>query len=97
MVNPQAKRQGVQRLVTEGSYSQRRACGLVGIPRSSARYQPSRKPEEAELRAHIHRLANRLPSYGCPRITEVLGREGYQVNHKRVHRLWKLEGLQIPP
>ena len=96
MVTPQAKRQGVERLVMEWSYSQRRACGLVRIPRSSVRYQPSRNPEEAELRAHIRRLANQLPSYGCPRITEILGREGYQVNHKRVHRLWKLEGLQIP-
>ena len=96
MVSPQAKRQGVQRLMTEWSYSQRRACGLVRIHRSSARYQPSRKIEEAELRAYIRGLANRLPSYGCPRITEVLGREGHQVNHKRVHRLWKLEGLHIP-
>lgn len=96
MVSPQAKRQGVKRLVTEWSYSQRRACGLVRIPRSSARYQSRRKPEETELRAHIRELAYRLPSYGCPRITEMLGREGNRVNHKRVHRIWKLEGLQIP-
>lgn len=96
MVSPQAKRRGVVRLVTQWSYSQRRACGLVRIPRSSARYRSRLKPEEAELRDHICRLANRLPSYGCPRITEMLGREGNRVNHKRVHRIWKLEGLQIP-
>ena len=95
MVSPQAKRQGVERLMTERSYSQRRACGLVRIPRSSSRYQPRRKPEEAELRARIRELANRVPSYGCPRITEMLGREGHRVNPKRVHRIWKLEGLQI--
>ena len=96
MVSPQAKRQGVERLMTEESYSQRRACGLVRITRSSARYQPMRKPEEYDLRAHIRELASRLPSYGCPRITEMLGREGHRVNPKRVHRIWKLEGLQIP-
>ena len=96
MVSPQAKRQGVERLMTEWSYSQRRACGLVIIPRSSARYQPRRKPEEGDLRAHIRQLAHRLPSYGCPRITEMLRREGYRANPKRVHRIWKLEGLQIP-
>jgi transposase InsO family protein len=82
--------------MTERSYSQRRACGLVRITRSSARYQARKKPEEHDLRAHIRGLASRLPSYGCPRISEMLGREGHQVNHKRVHRLWKLEGLQIP-
>ncbi len=96
MVSPQAKRQGVERLMTEESYSQRRACGLVRITRSSARYQARRKPEEYDLRTHIRELASRLPSYGCPRITEMLGREGHRVNPKRVHRLWKLEGLQIP-
>jgi len=96
MVSPQAKRQGVERLMTEESYSQRRACGLVRITRSSARYQPRRKPEESDLRTHIRELASRLPSYGCPRITEMLGREGHRVNPKRVHRIWKLEGLQIP-
>lgn len=96
MVSPQAKRQGAERVMTERSYSQRRACGLVRIHRSSARYQPRRNPEEAELRGYIRQLANRLPSYGCPRITEILGREGHPANHKRVHRIWKLEGLQIP-
>ena len=93
MVSPQAKRQGVQRLMTEWSYSQRRACGLVRIHRSSARYQPSRKIEEAELRAYIRGLANRLPSYGCPRITEVLGREGRRQQGPRHRR----DGRRPPP
>lgn len=96
MVSPQAQRQGVRYLTEEWAYSQRRACGLVGMARSSARYQTRRKPEEAELRAHLRQLAGRHQTYGCPRIAALLRREGYQVNQKRVHRLWKEEGLQLP-
>src|ERR671919_456325 len=96
MVSPQAKRAGVGYLMTHRKYSQRQACVLVRVARSSARYQSRIKPEEAQLTAHIRQLANRHQVYGCPRITVLLRREGYRVNHKRVHRLWKLEGLQLP-
>lgn len=91
MVSPQAQRQGVRYLTEEWAYSQRRARGLVGMARSSARYQTRREPEEAELRAHLRQLAGRRQTYGCPRIAALLRREGYQVNQKRVHRLWKEE------
>jgi putative transposase len=96
MVNPQDKRAGVGYLMTQRKYSQRQACALVRVTRSSARYQSRIKPEEVELRAQIRQLANRHQPYGCPRITALLQREGGPVNHKRVHRLWKLEGLQLP-
>jgi putative transposase len=96
MVSPQAKRAGVGYLMTHRKYSQRQACELVRVTRSSARYRSRIKPEEVELRAQIRQLANRHQTYGCPRITALLPREGSPVNHKRVHRLWKLEGLQLP-
>ena len=96
MVSPQAKRAGVRYLMTHRKYSQRRACELVRVARSSLRYQSQIKPEEVELRAQIHQLANRHQTYGCPRITALLRREGRPMNHKRVHRLWKIEGLQLP-
>jgi transposase InsO family protein len=82
--------------MTHRKYSQRRACALVRVARSSARYQSRIKPEEVELTAQIRQLANRHQAYGCPRITALLRREGCPVNHQRVHRLWKLEGLQLP-
>jgi len=47
------------------------------------------------LIADMHRLAVRWPRFGCRRITACLRREGWRVNLKRVHRLWKAEGLQI--
>jgi putative transposase len=39
--------------------------------------------------------ARRLPRYGTPRITDVLRRDGWWVNHKRIERLWRAEGLQV--
>jgi putative transposase len=96
MVSPQAKRAGVGYLMTHRQYSQRRACGVVRVARSSVRYQSQIKPEEAELRVQIRQLANQHQTYGCPRVTALLRRAGSPVNHKRVHRLWRIEGLQLP-
>jgi putative transposase len=96
MVSPQAQGAGVGYLMTHRQYSQRQACELVGVARSSARYRSRINPEEVELRAQMRQLANRHQTSGCPRIRALLRREGSPVNHKRVHRLWKLEGLQLP-
>lgn len=95
-MSPQAKRQSVAYLVVEKDYSQRRACQLVGIGRSSARYAARQKEGEAELREEIRDLANRNKTYGYRRITALLRREGSKIiNKKRVHRIWKDEGLQL--
>jgi transposase InsO family protein len=95
-VSPQAKRSAVKHLVVERSYSERSACQLVGISRSSARYHPKERPAEAAFRRRVRKLANRHPGYGYRRIIAVLRREGSHVNHKRVQRIWKAEGLQLP-
>lgn len=76
--------------------SENHGCRLVGISRSVVRYVPRVAPGEAELREHIRTLARRNKRYGCPRITALLQREGLKVNHKRVHRIWKDEGLSLP-
>jgi transposase InsO family protein len=67
----------------------------LGSPGHPGRYRPREKTGEEALRERIKALAQRHPRYGCPRITVMLHREGRQVNKKRVHRLWKEEGLQI--
>lgn len=95
-MSPQAKRQCVMYLEAEKEYSQRRACQLVGISRTSARYEPSQKEGEAELRKDIRDLADRHKTYGYRRISALLRREGsHKINKKRVHRIWKAEGLQL--
>ncbi len=95
-MSPLAKRRAVKHLVVERSYSERSACQLVGISRSSARYHPKERTEEAVFKLKVRELANKHPNYGYRRITAVLRREGSGVNHKRVQRIWKAEGLQLP-
>jgi len=86
-VSPQAKRYAVQHLVAEEDYSQRRACQLVGISRSSARYSPKPRSGETAFKEQVRQLANRHPNYGYRRITAILRREGSPINHKRVQRI----------
>ncbi|MBA7705667.1 IS3 family transposase ISNha4 [subsurface metagenome] len=68
----------------------------MGIPRSLVRYIARRRRDEAELIKKIHKLAIRHSRYGYRRITVLLRRGGWQVNRKRVHRIWKSEGLGLP-
>ena len=74
--------------------SERRACRLVHKPRSTMRYQSHQKDDEG-LRQRIKELANRHRRFGHPRIHVLLRREGFGANHKRTHRIYCEEGLQV--
>jgi putative transposase len=74
--------------------SERRACGLVGMKRSSYRYQ-GRRAEESGLRQRLRELAGECRRYGYRRLTALLRREGWKANHKRVYRLYRQEGLSV--
>lgn len=76
--------------------SERRACAVVGQARATERYVPRESADEAALTARIVALATRFGRYGYRRVTALLQREGWQVNHKRVERLWRQEGLRVP-
>jgi len=78
------------------SASERRVCQLLGCPRSTYRRRSTRD-EQAALRIRIRDLAYARVSYGYRRIHVMLKREGYQVNHKRVYRLYRMEGLGMRP
>lgn len=86
----------VERLVTERGLSQRHACQLVGIQRCSARYVRHARSGEAETVALIREYAHEQPMYGYRIITAMLKHDGYQINRKRVYRIWRQEGLQLP-
>lgn len=75
-------------------FSERRACGLMGICRASARYQHRRDPQPA-LRMRLKELAAARIRFGYRRLTVLLRREGWLVNAKRVYRIYKEEGLMI--
>jgi len=76
--------------------SQRRACCALGQPRSTQRYRPRRPDADRRLIAELRRLVSAYPRYGSERVHELLVGTGWQVNFKRVHRLWKQEHLQVP-
>jgi putative transposase len=67
----------------------------VGLARSTARYEREPKPDDQETVLQIRELATKHKRYGYRRITALLRREGSGINVKRVHRLWKAEGLQV--
>ena len=76
--------------------SQRRACRAVQISQRVARYQPVKREDEDDLRSRIIELACNYGRYGYRRITALLYAEGWRVNHKRVERIWREEGLKVP-
>ncbi len=71
-------------------------CRVIGQPRSTQRYRRVGADDEAALTAAIVRLASEYGRYGYRRITALLRREGWHVNHKRVERIWRREGLKVP-
>ena len=74
--------------------SKSRACRLAQVSRSTF-YRKSTAPRQLELRRRIREIALARPRFGYQRIHILLRREGWQINHKRVHRLYRLEGLQV--
>ena len=77
--------------------SERRACQAARQHRSSQRYCRRKVPDELLLRERLRLLARRHPRYGYRRIHALLCREGWLCNRKRVQRLWRDEGLGLPP
>ena len=76
--------------------SERKACRVLGQARSTRRHIPKVKEDEEALRADMIDLARRFGRYGYRMITGMLRAEGWPVNHKRVERIWKQEGLKVP-
>ena len=77
--------------------SQRRACQVLGQARSTQRYQAKQDTEEEQrLVARMHELVREHPRYGYRMITGKLRLEGWQVNFKRIYRLWRREGFKVP-
>ena len=74
--------------------SQRRACGLLGITRRAFRREPGPERDQ-QLRQRLRALAEMHRRWGCPMLHQVLRREGVRVNHKRIERLYREEGLSL--
>ena len=76
--------------------SERRACQVIGQPRSTQRYVAQERDGEKSLVQRMLALVGRHPRYGYRRIWALLRSEGFRVNVKRVYRLWRKEGLRVP-
>jgi transposase InsO family protein len=83
-------------LIETFGISQRRASQVLDRARSTLRYRSRDRSEDKPLVDAIRRLARRHPRWGYRRVHAVLERDGWRVNIKRVHRLWKELGLRRP-
>jgi putative transposase len=84
----------VAELMATHQLSQRRACGLIRITRRGFRHPPA-EDRNRELRQRLRALAEERRRWGCPMLYRVIRREGFAVNHKRVERLYREEGLSL--
>lgn len=74
--------------------SERRALRIVSISRSAFSYTPKARDSSA-IRRRMHEIAQARIHYGCEHVLAMLRREGWRDNHKRVHRIYKEEGLSL--
>jgi len=95
MVSTPARVRQVERAAELG-LSVRRACRVLGVPRSLTRYEHKQPKKDAAVVAEMQKLAARYPRYGYRMIRVFLGRAGHPMSVERMHRLWKQNRLQVP-
>jgi putative transposase len=76
--------------------SERRACQIAGQHRSTQRHEPRRAFDDGALRGRLRALSRERPRWGYRRAHATLRGEGWEINRKRVQRLWREEGLRVP-
>jgi putative transposase len=96
MVGPSQRRAVVAWARSAYQVGERRACRALAVHRAMIRYE-SVKPDDAPVRRRLHELAKDRPSFGAKRLHVMLRRDGLKLNHKKTHRLYIEEGLQLKP
>ena len=96
MLGPARKREAVVHVRQSLDVSERRACRATRQPRSTQRYHLKRLDKDKALVEKILRLSAKEKRAGCRAVWRHLRRNSLEVNHKRVHRIWKREGLRLP-
>lgn len=84
-------------LVRRYRVSERRACRLLSVHRSTQRYRPTTPVDERRVVVRMNALAEAHPRWGYRAIAQLMRREGFVINDKRAERLWRLEGHRLPP
>ncbi|MFC1989398.1 IS3 family transposase [Chloroflexota bacterium] len=98
LLSPSKRRKAILCVQRKLGISERRACTVLGQVRKTQRRTPHITDEEERLRIRITELATKYGRYGYRRITALLNQnpKGRLVNHKRVERIWRMEGLKVP-
>ena len=94
-MSPARKRTAIKRVQKKLDVSERRACKVIGQPRSTQRYSPRRPKDEERLVKRMTELAMENPRRGYRMVWARLRQEGWKVNRKRIYRLWRKEGLKV--
>jgi putative transposase len=95
MVTPAARRRAAGHLIETHAISERRACRVVKLYRSVARYRTQSKRNDGELRQRMKALAQQYPRYGYLMLHQFLSQEGLVINRKRTYRIYTELGLQV--
>ena len=93
-MTPDAKRKAVAHACKKHGVSQRRACDILQVDRSSVRYTSTR-PDDADLREAMKKVASERRRFGYRRIHVMLERQGIMMNQKKLRRLYREEKLQV--
>ena len=96
MVKPAAKSAAVAELRKQHGTSERRACRLVGLMRSTHRYRQHQNERRERLRTRIGQIAGERQRFGYRRITALLRREEWRVNPKCVARICREQQWTVP-
>jgi len=94
VIRPREKRELVSCLITEHQSSEWCACRILGMSRSGYRYQ-AKKSDESEIIEQLLWIAEQKPSEGFKKMYDYLRNQGYNWNHKRVHRVYRELALNI--
>lgn len=96
MLSPAKQRIAVEYAKTTLGVSERQACRALSVNRNTIRSAGDKKEKDAEIRKKIVALAERYGRVGYRMITSMLRNDGEIVNHKKVERIWREEGLKLP-
>jgi putative transposase len=90
------RRQAVAHVRTHLGHAERRICRALHVTRSSVRYVPQPRHDEAPLTQAVIALAGQYGRYGYRRVHALAQAQGWSVSRSRVERIWKREGLKVP-
>ncbi|WP_341247664.1 IS3 family transposase [Nereida ignava] len=96
LLSPSRRRRCIEHVREVLGVSERRACRTLGQHRSTQRKIPCGLPDEERLTEDIIALTRDYGRYGYRMIAGMLNNSGWHVNHKRVERIWRREGLKVP-